>query len=103
MKRIYPSDLSDNEWSALKPLLSMSENRRGPKRKWTLRSILNAIFYVLKTGCQWRYLPKTFAPWQTVYYHFRQWKRKGWWFVMHERVRLKLGRHEDPSAAILDS
>lgn len=103
----YPSNLSDKEWQLVKPILELPKKRRGPKRKWSFRHILDAIFYLLKTGCQWRYLPKDFAPWQTVYYHFREWKRKGLWFGLHERLRratrIKLGRHPDPSAAILDS
>ncbi len=69
--------------------------------------MLNAIFYVLKTGCQWRYLPANFPPWQTVFYHFRQWQRRGKWFKAHEALRKatrrKAGRHPDPSVAVLDS
>jgi len=103
----YPSDLNNKEWSLLEPMLKLSKKRRGPKRKWSFRRVLDAIFYILKTGCQWRYLPYDFPPWQTVYYHFREWKRNGLWFQLHEKLRratrVKLGRHPDPSAAILDS
>lgn len=60
-KRTYPSDLSDKEWQALRPLFR-EPPRRGRKRKWSIRHVLNAIFYVLKTGCQWRYLPANFPP-----------------------------------------
>lgn len=104
-KHTYPSDLSDKEWQALKPLFRPPE--RGRKRKWPIRTVLNAIFYVIKTGCQWRYLPANFPPWQTVFYHFRRWKGHGRWFMAHEvlrkAVRCKVGRHPDPSAAVLDS
>lgn len=104
-KRTYPSDLSDKEWQALRPLFRPPG--RGRKRKWSTRTVLDAIFYVLKTGCQWRYLPANFPPWQTVFYHFRQWQRRGKWFKAHEALRKatrrKAGRHPDPSAAVLDS
>ena len=103
----YPSDLSDKEWYIVQPMLELPEKRRGPKRKWSFRQVLDAIFYILKTGCQWRYLPKGFPPWQTVYYHFRQWKRQGLWSRLHGRLRratrIKHGRDPYPSAGILDS
>jgi putative transposase len=105
-KCTYPSDLSDKEWQALRPLFRELP-RRGRKRKWSIRTVLNAIFYVLKTGCQWRYLPANFPPWETVFYHFRQWQRRGKWFKVHETLRKatrkKAGRHPHASAAVLDS
>ncbi len=105
-KVIYPSNLSNKEWQALEPLFR-NPSGRGRKRKWPVRTVLNAVFYVLKTGCQWRYLPKDFPPWQSVFYHFRQWQRRGKWFKAHEALRKatrkKAGRHPDPSAAVLDS
>ena len=105
-KCLYPSDLSDKEWQALEHLFR-GPPRRGRKRNWPIRTVLNAIFYVLKTGCQWRYLPKDFPPWQTVFYHFCQWQRRGEWFKVHEALRKatreKAGRHPHPSVAVLDS
>lgn len=105
-KRSYPSDLSNQEGQTLEPLFR-DPPRRGRKRKWPIRIVLNAIFYTIKTGCQWRYLPTDFPPWQTVFYHFRQWRRRGEWFKVHEALReatrKKAGRHPDPSAAVLDS
>lgn len=105
-KLTYPSDLSDNEWRVLKPYF-LDPARRGRKRGWSIRHLLNAIFYLLKTGCQWRYLPSDFPPWQTVVYHFCCWKRRGVWFKAHEALRratrTHAGRHPDPSAAVLDS
>ena len=76
-------------------------------RKLFLREILNAIFYVNKSGCQWRMLPSDFAPWQTVYYYFRKWKLEGvWeeiWAVIHSKARKSIGKNENPSLGIIDS
>lgn len=105
-KRTYPSDLGDKEWRVVEPYFCDAQ-QRGRKRKWGIRLMLNAIFYVLKTGCQWRYLPVDFPPWQTVFYHFCRWKQRGSWFKAHGELRRatreKAGRNPDPSAAILDS
>jgi putative transposase len=69
--------------------------------------LVNAIFYVLRTGCAWRYLPREYPPWQTAYTTFRQWRLHGVWQRVHEAlrraVRLRAGRQADPSAAIMDS
>ena len=68
---------------------------------------MNAIFYVLRTGCAWRYMPKDFPPWQTVYYHYYKWRRQTIWQPIHsllrQRVRQKMGRNPEPSGAIIDS
>ena len=65
----YPSDLSDEEWALLEPLLASSE-RRGPRPpKWPARRVADAVFYLLRSGCAWRMLPREYPPWQTVYYH----------------------------------
>ncbi len=65
----YPSDLSDEEWAILEPLLSSTE-KRGRPPKWPLRHVADAVFYLLRSGCAWRMLPREYPPWQTVYYHF---------------------------------
>lgn len=79
----------------------------GRPRKWEMWQIINAILYVVRTGCQWRMLPKDFAPWQTVYGYFRRWKKQGLWEGINEvlvkKVRMKAGRKAEPSAAIIDS
>ena len=62
---LYPCDLTDAEWASLAPLLP-APARRGRPRRWALRLLVNAIFYVLRTGCAWRYLPREYPPWQTV-------------------------------------
>ena len=104
--RRYPSDLSDAEWPLLQPLLP-SPKRRGRPRLHSSREILNAVFYVLKTGCQWRMLPREFPPWKTVFHYFRAWRIDGTWErmnrAMRRRLREHLGRDPEPSAGIVDS
>src|ERR671910_670061 len=102
----YPSDLSDEEWAILEPLLSSPE-KRGRPPKWPLRHVADAVFYLLRSGCSWRMLPKEYPPWQTVYYHFRKWRIDGRLRRAHDRlreaVRVAEGRETDPSVAIIDS
>ena len=102
----YPSDLTDAEWESIQRYLPPL-SRRGRPRTHPLRRILDAIFYVLRTGCPWRYLPSSFPPWQTVFYHFRQFRRKNTlhalYPALHRAARERVGRHPDPSAAVMDS
>jgi putative transposase len=104
--RRYPSDLSDAEWPLLQPLLP-TPKRRGRPRLHSPREILNAVFYVLKTGCQWRMLPHEFPPWKMVFHYFRAWRIDGTWErmnrAMRRRLREHLGRDPEPSAGIVDS
>ena len=106
MKRSYSTNLSDREWECLKPHVP-PPNKRGRPRVHTTREILNAIFYVLKSGCPWRLLPRDFPPWETVYCWFRRWRIDGTWeqlnATLRERVRTSLGRNAQPSAGIVDS
>jgi putative transposase len=80
---------------------------QGRPRTHSLRRILDAIFYVVRSGCAWRYLPSNFPPWQTVFYHFRRFRLQGKWHLLytalHRAERERVGRHPDPSAAIMDS
>jgi putative transposase len=103
---IYPSDLSDYEWPLLAPLLPAAKPGGRP-RSVNLRGILNGICYVLRTGCAWRYLPREYGPWSTVFHYFRVWRRTGAWEQSHaalrERLRRAIGRESTPSAAISDS
>jgi putative transposase len=82
-------------------------SKRGRPRTHPLRRILDAIFYLVRTGCAWRYLPNDFPPWQTVFYHFRRMRLKGTWHrlysALHRAERERVGRNPDPSAAIVDS
>ncbi|MFQ5436493.1 MAG: IS5 family transposase [Anaerolineae bacterium] len=102
----YPSDLSDPEWEVLKPHLP-EPNKRGRPLEYSLREIINAILYILRAGCAWRMMPHDFPPWQTVYYHFRKWRKTGLWerinTALREEVRQSEGRDKTPSAAIIDS
>ena len=106
MRRAYSTDLSDAEYVCLEPHLPPPKPRGRP---WShsAREILDAIFYVIRTGCQWRLLPHEYPPWPTVYYWFRRWRLDGTWERLHavlrERVRVAAGRGPQPSAGILDS
>jgi putative transposase len=107
MERIpYPTDLTDDEWQRLEPLLPGS-GKPGRPRKHAWRAILNAIFYVLRTGCQWRCLPHDFPKWKTVYHYFRRWRKAQVWTRLHthlrEQLRVTLRREAQPSAGIIDS
>jgi putative transposase len=106
MKRSYSTNLTDSEWECLKPHIP-PPNKRGRPRVHTTREILDAVFYVLKSGCPWRLLPRDFPPWETVYCWFRRWRIDGTWeqlnATLHERLRTSLGRNAQPSAGIVDS
>ena len=101
----YASDLGDEEWVILEPLLEPKQ--KGRPRKHSLRAICNALRYVQRTGCQWRMLPSDFPPWLVVYMTFWRWRNCGLGErMMHElrqRVRVKAGRNPAPSVAIIDS
>jgi putative transposase len=103
---LYPCDLTDAEWAYLAPLVP-GPAQHGRPRRWALRLLVNAMFYVLRTGCPWRYLPREYPPWQTTYTTFRQWRLHGVWQRIHEAlrrtVRRRAGRDPEPSAAIMDS
>ena len=104
--RKYPTDLSDNEWRCIGPHLPGPAGRGRP-RLHGLRVILNAVFYVLKSGCPWRLLPRDFPPWKSVYDWFRRWRIDGTWERLNaglrERLRSQVGRDPHPSAGIVDS
>jgi putative transposase len=106
MKRSYATDLSDAEWECLE-LHVPPPNKQGRPKTHTTREILNAIFYVLKSGCSWRLLPRDFPPWETVYWWFRRWRIDATFerlnAVLRERLRIRSGRNAHPSAGIVDS
>jgi putative transposase len=106
MRKAYQSDLSDEEWSILESHLPIPNTSGRPKMHST-REVLNAIFYVVRGGCAWRLLPHDFPPWKTVYHYFRSWRLDGTWERLHaalrKRVRVRLKRDPQPSAAIVDS
>ncbi len=105
-RQAYPTDLHDNEWNVIAPYLP-SARATGRPREHAWREILNAIFYVVRSGCAWRMLPHDLPPWKTVYTYFRRWRLDGTWERLHsalrEAVRAQHGRQAQPSAAILDS
>jgi putative transposase len=106
MRTTYPSDLTDAEWECPQ-LYLLPAPKRGRPRTHPLRTILNAIFYLLRTGCAWRYLPSSFPPWQTVYYHFKRFDRTGFWLRLFRALRVaerqRVGKGPHPSAAIMDA
>lgn len=105
-RKLYPTDLSERQWHILKPLIP-APKASGRPRTVDIREIVNAIFYILSSGCAWRLLPHDLPPWATVYYYFRLWRRDGVWQqinqVLREKVRCLRGREATPSAAIADS
>jgi putative transposase len=102
----YYTDLSDTEWLMVKPYLPVRQVRGRPWRH-SRRELMNAIFYILRSGCAWRLLPRDFPPWKTVFHYWRQWRLDGTWEHLHtalrERTRIHAGRHAQPSAGIIDS
>src|ERR1700690_3612945 len=102
----YGSDLSDDEWQVLAPLLPPPANT-GRRWFWPMREMLNAIFYVLRSGCPWRLLPKHFPPHQTTYRWFVRFRDDGLWESLNHQLvmldRERVGREASPSAAIIDS
>jgi putative transposase len=100
------SDLTDQEWALLAPLLPAARPGGRP-RSVDLRTIVDGIGYLVRTGCAWRYLPREYGPWSTVYHYYRAWRIDGTWERIHarlrERVRLRAGREPIPSAGIIDS
>ena|SRR5215213_2883805 len=105
-ERHYPSDLTDRQWALLAPLMPPPK-RGGRPRRIDLRQVVDAIWYVDRTGCQWRYLPKEYPNWKTVYWYFTRWQDDGTWEALTDalrrQVRQKLGCDPEPSAGIVDS
>lgn len=102
----YPSDLSDAEWAVIEPMIPPAK-RGGRRRTTDMREVVNAILYVLETGCQWRALPKDFPPKSTVHAYLDLWEWDGTLARIHYtlfvRVREEEGREASPTAAIIDS
>lgn len=106
----YPTDLTDEEWNEIQSLVPTAKSGKGKRgRPATLdrRSLLNAVFYVVRSGCAWRLLPRDFGPWPTVYGYFRRWSQDWTWTFIHDTlrdfVRKTEGRKVAPTAAIIDS
>ena len=106
----YPTDLTDEEWNQIKPLVpapKSGKGKRGRPIKLDRRRLLDAIFYVVRSGCAWHLLPHDFGPWRTVYGYFRAWSQDWTWTFIHDvlrdSVRKTEGRTVAPTAAIVDS
>src|SRR5688572_10476633 len=101
----YPSDIKNKEWKILAPYVK--QGSMGRPRKNDIRQIINAIRYVMRSGCQWRMLPSEFPSWKTVYDYYLRWKRNGKWEEMHDslvkRVRIANGKNPTPSVGIIDA
>lgn len=105
-EQVYPSDLTDAQWDVIAPLLPQ-QTGRGKPATVPKRHILNGLLYLLRTGCGWRYLPRDLPQWGAVRYFFDKWQKDGTWVrlndALREAERERVGRHPQPSAAILDS
>ena len=105
-RKAYSTDVSDKEWAVIEPYVPLVKTGGRPARH-ERREIINAIAYVLRSGCAWRLMPHDLPPWSTVYDYFRQWRLDGTWerinTALREKLRITLGREAEPSAAIIDS
>src|SRR3954462_3883669 len=105
MRKAYPSDLSDDQWALIEPLIPV--NTTGRPREVDMREVLNAILYLNRSGCQWDMLPHDFPAKSTVYEYFARWRDGGTWQrlmdVLRQGVRVAAGREPSPSAASIDS
>jgi putative transposase len=101
----YETDLTDEQFAILGPMLPRPKRTGRPPAD--LRAVLNAILYLVRTGCQWRMLPKDFPPWSTVHTWYRRWRKDGTWEAINEalrqQVRRQAGRHPSPRASAVDS
>ncbi len=102
----YPTDLTNRQWQCLSPLVPAAKPGGRP-RALDMREVINAILYIVVTGCQWRMLPHDYPKWQSVYAYFKQWRDDGTWQRIHDtlraEVRRRAGRHKHPTAGCLDS
>ncbi len=108
MSSRYASDLTDAQWSQIQALLPERDPKKGGRpRLWPLREIFNAIFYIEKTGCQWRMIPSDLPPKETVWGHFRQFRDEGTLekirLALNKKIRQEAGKRETPSVLISDS
>ena len=105
-RKPYPSDVTDAQWTVFEPLLPRARTGGRP-RKTDLREVVNALFYLNRTGCTWRALPHDFPPWKTVYNYFQDWTRAGIWpkilARLRQQARMVAGREPTPRVAVIDS
>lgn len=106
-KRRYTSDVTDEQWKVLKPLLPLEQEGPGRPLELDMRRVVNAIFYINRTGCQWENLPKDYPNYNSVYYHYRKWCQDGTWEALNTELR-RLARRQrerdpEPTAGIIDT
>ncbi len=105
-RKPYPSDVTEGQWRLIKPSIPPPKPGGRP-REVDMREVVNAMVYLVRTGCAWRQLPHEFPRWITVYYYFRRFQRDGTWRKIHDRLRVRVrrraGRTPTPSVGILDS
>ena len=106
VRRGYATDLTDAQWAMIAPHLPVPKICGRPRRT-DLRAVIDAILYLLRTGCQWRLLPSDFPPWGTVWWYFRRWRLEGVWTrlhrALHRAVRAAKGQNPEPAVVIMDS
>src|SRR5947209_4604554 len=108
-RKAYPSDLSDAQWHLIEPLLPSArpQGTVGRPNDYSIREIVNAIFYLVRTGCQWRYLPHDLPPYTLVSTYYHQWQKDGLLDRLHDtlrgKVRQQAGKEPTPSVVIVDS
>lgn len=105
-RKPYPTDLTDEQWKLVEPFLAEAKPGGRP-RETDLREVLNALFYLVRSGCQWRMIPHEFPPWKTCYNYYRAWIDSGTWdeiaFILRMDVRVQAGRKDTPRVAAVDS
>ena len=106
-KRLYTSDLTDEQWHLIKALLPLEREGPGRPIELDLRSVLNGIFYLNRTGCQWADIPKEYPAPSSISYHYNKWKKDGTWRKINQALRIKertrVGRNPEPTAGSIDS
>ena len=106
-KRIYTSDLTDRQWELVKPLLPLERAGPGRPLELDMRAVLNGIFYLNRTGCQWADIPREYPAPSSISYHYNKWKKDGTWQAINQALRIKererVGRKAEPTAGSIDS
>jgi putative transposase len=106
-RKMYSNDLTDEEWTHLRILLPKTSGKGRRRTAHQQRELLNAMYYVVRTGCQWRDLPHDFPAWQTVYSYQRSLSQAGIWQaindILRRGVRIQAGKEPEPSVVIVDS
>lgn len=104
--QLYPTDMTDSQWDYIEKLIPLAKSGGRP-RALNMRMVINAIFYLVSSGIQWRMMPREYPKWQSVYSYFRLWRNDGTWQRVHDtlraRTREKAGRHKHPTAGSIDS